>query len=106
MNRRKFLVNSALLSGSLLLESSARAPKPGTKVRRRSNSISVAKEYGADIVVVGGGMGGCAAALAACRNGLSVVMTEETDWIWGQLSQQGVPPDDHKWIETQWAPAS
>ena len=30
-----------------------------------------------------------AAALAAVRNGLSVIMTEETDWIGGQLTAQG-----------------
>ena len=45
-------------------------------------------------------MGGCAAALAALRNGLRVVMTEETDWIGGQLTQQGVPPDEHASIES------
>jgi NADPH-dependent 2,4-dienoyl-CoA reductase/sulfur reductase-like enzyme len=38
-----------------------------------------AQEIAADLVVVGGGFGGCAAALAACRAGLDVVMTEETD---------------------------
>lgn len=26
-------------------------------------------------------------------------MTEETDWIGGQLTQQAVPPDEHPWIE-------
>ena len=51
-------------------------------------------------------MGGCATALAACRNGLKVIMTEETDWIGGQVSQQGVPPDEHAWIETHGAPSS
>ena len=30
-------------------------------------------------------------------------MTEETDWIGGQLTQQGVPPDEHVWIETHGA---
>ena len=54
----------------------------------------------ADLVIAGGGMGGCAAALAALRNGLSVIMTEETEWIGGQFTQQGVPPDEHQWIET------
>ena len=53
----------------------------------------------ADVIVVGGGVGGCAAALAAARNGLRVVMTEETNWIGGQLTQQAVPPDEHPWIE-------
>lgn len=53
-----------------------------------------------DLVIVGGGVGGCAAALAACRNGLNVLMTEETDWIGGQLTSQAVPPDEHPWIES------
>jgi hypothetical protein len=26
-------------------------------------------------------------------------MTEETDWIGGQLTSQAVPPDEHGWIE-------
>src|SRR3712207_8348422 len=44
--------------------------------------------------------GGCAAALAACRAGLRVVLSEETDWIGGQLTSQAVPPDEHPWIES------
>ena len=60
-------------------------------------------EHAADLVVIGGGLGGCSAALAALRNGLRVVMTEATDWIGGQLTSQGVPPDEHRWIETHGA---
>ena len=48
-----------------------------------------------DIAVIGGGIGGCAAALGALRNGMRVVMTEETAWIGGQLTSQAVPPDEH-----------
>lgn len=59
-----------------------------------------AAEDRADLVIVGGGVGGCAAALAACRAGLRVVLTEETDWIGGQLTSQAVPPDEHPWIES------
>ena len=58
------------------------------------------KESAADLVIIGGGLGGCAAALAAARNGLRVIMTEETDWIGGQLTSQAVPPDENPWIET------
>lgn len=58
------------------------------------------REQKADVVILGGGVGGCAAALAAARNGKRVIMTEETDWIGGQLTQQGVPPDEHPWIES------
>ncbi len=65
--------------------------------------IQNAAEHKADIVIAGGGVGGCAAALSALRNGLQVIMTEETDWIGGQLTSQGVPPDEHIWIETHGA---
>ena len=58
------------------------------------------KELAADLVIIGGGLGGCAAALAAARSGLRVIMTEETDWIGGQLTAQAVPPDENEWIET------
>jgi FAD dependent oxidoreductase len=55
----------------------------------------------ADLLVVGGGVGGCACALAACQAGLSVILTEESDWIGGQFTAQATPPDEHGWIE-QW----
>lgn len=57
------------------------------------------REISAEVLVVGGGLGGVAAALAAARNGRQVVMTEVTDWLGGQLTSQGVPPDEHPWIE-------
>lgn len=52
-----------------------------------------------DLLIVGASVGGCAAALAAARAGLRVVLTEETAWIGGQFTSQGVPPDEHGWIE-------
>ncbi|MEK3885958.1 FAD-dependent oxidoreductase [Bacillus sp. FSL K6-3431] len=52
-----------------------------------------------DLLIAGGGLGGCAAALAACSKGLTVVMTEETDWIGGQVTTQAVPADENPWIE-------
>jgi hypothetical protein len=58
-----------------------------------------AAERQADVVIIGGSTGGCAAALAAARAGLRVILTEETDWIGGQLTSQAVPPDEHPWIE-------
>ncbi|MCC6155002.1 MAG: FAD-dependent oxidoreductase, partial [Candidatus Hydrogenedentes bacterium] len=58
------------------------------------------RELKSDIVIIGGGVGGCAAAIAAARMGRTVIMTEETDWIGGQLTSQAVPPDENKWIET------
>ncbi len=53
-----------------------------------------------DLIICGGGVGGCAAALAAARNGCTVLLTEPTHWIGGQLTSQAVPPDENPWIET------
>jgi hypothetical protein len=53
----------------------------------------------ADVAVIGGGVGGCAAALALAESGRAVVMTDEFAWIGGQLTSQAVPPDEHGWIE-------
>jgi hypothetical protein len=62
-------------------------------------SLRAAKELKCDIAIIGAGVGGCAAALAALRNGMRVILTEETYWIGGQLTSQAVPPDEHAWIE-------
>ena len=97
--RRDFL-KSLGLAAPLILAA------PGAAAAAETNAVSAgtpsprAKELSADLVVIGGGLGGCAAALAAARNGLTVIMTEETDWIGGQITQQVVPPDENKWIET------
>ena len=72
----------------------------------RSNHVVISRENRADAIIIGGGLGGCAAALAACRNGLQVILTEQTDWLGGQIGQQGVPPDEHQWIESHGAPQS
>ncbi|MDQ1136243.1 hypothetical protein QE410_001042 [Microbacterium sp. SORGH_AS 1204] len=58
-----------------------------------------ARTVHADIAVIGGGLGGVAAALAALRRGNSVVLTEEYPWLGGQLTSQAVPPDEHIWVE-------
>lgn len=57
------------------------------------------EELQTEVLIVGGGVGGCAAALAACENNLNVILTEESDWIGGQFTSQATPPDEHGWIE-------
>ncbi len=53
-----------------------------------------------DILVVGGGTGGVAAAWAAARRGHNVCLLEETDWLGGQMTSQGVAAlDEHEHIE-------
>jgi glycine/D-amino acid oxidase-like deaminating enzyme len=63
-------------------------------------------EIETDILIVGGGLGGVAGALAALRLGRWVILSEETDWIGGQLTVQAVPPDEHPWIEEMGCTAS
>ncbi|HEY6737951.1 MAG TPA: FAD-dependent oxidoreductase [Actinopolymorphaceae bacterium] len=59
-----------------------------------------------DVLVVGGGLGGVAAALTAARLGRRVVLTEESDWLGGQSTTQAVPPDENPWIESRYASPS
>jgi hypothetical protein len=98
VSRRKFLDRS--LKGGLA------AGVTGDLWNARLHAEPAAKDVSADIAIIGGSLGGCAAALAALRMGHRVVMTEETDWIGGQLTSQGVPPDEHRWIESFGANAS
>jgi hypothetical protein len=53
-----------------------------------------------DLVVMGGGLGGVAAVLAAARLGRRSVLVSESDWTGGQASSQCIPPDEHPWIES------
>lgn len=45
-----------------------------------------------DIVVVGGGVSGCAAALAAARKGAEVLVLEQNGFLGGSLTACGVGP--------------
>src|SRR3989449_4184372 len=58
------------------------------------------------MLIVGGGLGGVVAALAAGRGGHGVILASRHDRRGGQLTTQGVPPDEHPWIEMFGAPAS
>ncbi|MEO5603976.1 MAG: FAD-dependent oxidoreductase, partial [Cyclobacteriaceae bacterium] len=101
MNRRFFIENLAASTtgiGAMLIHSGSAQADTNKKVSSQKQPT-----HYADLVIAGGGLGGCAAALAALKNNLRVILTEETDWIGGQLTQQGVPPDEHPWIETHGA---
>ncbi len=103
-NRRRFLEGCGTGLGGLLAASAGLSDW-----RDDASAAGIAgpgREIAADVVIVGGGLGGCAAALAALRAGRTVIMTEPTDWIGGQLTSQAVPPDEHPWIEQFGANAS
>src|ERR1041385_1854033 len=99
--RRNFLKTLAVAtpfaasgSGWLLAQKIADSPSPRVAKKTRAHELT------ADLVIIGGSLGGCAAALAAARNKLRVTLTEETDWIGGQLTSHTVPPDENPWIES------
>jgi hypothetical protein len=59
------------------------------------------------VLIVGGGLGGVAAAEALAEEGVSVILTEPTSHLGGQLTAQGVStPDENKFIEQQPGPSS
>ena len=105
LRRRDFLKN-VVLASPFILAAPALVTGCATKINLTPQAMKRAQELSADLVVIGGGLGGIAASLAAARNGLNVIMTEETDWIGGQVTQQAVPPDENRWIETIGATAS
>ena len=58
------------------------------------------------VLIIGGGVGGVAAALSCIRLGVACTIVEPTDWLGGQLTSQAVPPDENQWVETFGATAS
>lgn len=56
-------------------------------------------EIETQVLVVGGGLGGVAAALAVAEHGTKVILTEEYEWLGGQLTSQATPLDEHPWVE-------
>jgi hypothetical protein len=100
MERKKFVQLVTAGSGAAITSSISGFPMFFRRYSAIPEIRKTGKSCSADVVIAGGGLGGCAAALSALRNNLKVILTEETDWLGGQISQQGVPPDEHQWIET------
>ncbi|MBL8344883.1 MAG: FAD-dependent oxidoreductase [Rubrivivax sp.] len=70
-------------------------------VPRQGDGRSGPRDEACEVLIVGGGTGGVAAALAAARGGRRVVLLEETDWLGGQFTAQGVSAlDEHEHIES------
>jgi len=100
IHRRTFVKDNTLALAAL---SAAMAPEPWRLIQAGTFPGARGQELVADIAIIGGSLGGYAAALAALDSGRTVILTEETDWIGGQLTSQAVPPDENPWIETSGA---
>lgn len=101
--RRHFLQYSA---ATLSILSLAQAESPWAPAIAGNLERYDGKEFTADLAIIGGGLGGVSAAISALDAGLTVILTEETDWIGGQITSQAVPPDENPWIETHGASRS
>src|SRR2546421_81874 len=76
VSRRHFLQNLAAVSAA-----SAALPRLVFGAERPAAATDhPARELRCDVLVIGGSLGGIAAALAAARMGRTVIVTEETTW--------------------------
>lgn len=100
MNRRRLLKTLSLSTPAILW---AHQRALGADL---GDAAKAGHAFRADVVILGGGLGGVSAALAAARKGLRVLLTEESDWVGGQITAQVVPPDEHPHIESYGVNAS
>lgn len=99
MDRRAFIGGAAALAIGCTRDRGSEEAAPEVILEPTEKVDERAEELSADVVIIGGGLGGCAAALGAVREGATVIMTESSDWIGGQLTAQAVPADEHRYIE-------
>ena len=88
MDRRKFVKNIGLLGGAVLSGAPVDRVLAGGKPER-GNSNGNYKNY--DVVVIGGGTSGCAAAMAAAREGARTLLIEATN-VLGGMGTSGLLP--------------
>jgi hypothetical protein len=105
------LMSSLLLASSTTLASAASPPPSDPAAASRTvldiqklRAVTAPREPHlvptCDVLVVGGGLGGVAAAEALARQGRSVILVEPTSMLGGQLTAQIVPvPDENSYIE-------
>lgn len=97
------LFSTGLLSAADLLVvdiQSVRAEGDPASFLHRVSIPEQPAEFACELLVAGGGLSGVAAAIRAAERGHSVCLTEETDWIGGQLTAGGVSAlDENRFIE-------
>jgi hypothetical protein len=93
---RRRLLQGALAAGLADLPGGVRSR---LRAAAAAGAIPAGREERAEVLIIGASLGGVAAALAAVRMGRTVVLTEETAWIGGQATTQGIPLDEHPWAE-------
>jgi len=82
-NRRNFIKQTGMMAMAATLPGmvSATTPEPGETVSLKNKKINMEDQW--DVIVVGGGPAGCAAATAAAREGAKVLLIEGTGALGG-----------------------
>lgn len=97
------LLSTGLLSAADLLVvdiQSVRAEGDPASFLRKIEIPAQPAELACDVLVAGAGLSGVAAAIRAAERGRSICLTEETDWIGGQMTAGGVSAlDENRFIE-------
>lgn len=62
-------------------------------------SNNTTHQINTQVAVIGASLGGVLAAYQAAKLGVKTVLVSEFSWLGGQLTAQGVPVDEHKYIE-------
>ncbi len=99
MKRRNFLLNIGGLPLFFLSATKVEGKQSDTPQKGMYKNRKVQNHIKADIIIVGGGIGGVACAWTALQHGLTIILTEETSWLGGQMTSQAVPPDENPWVE-------
>lgn len=112
-SRLRSAAQLAPLAALLLAAAPAPAQSPRDRVLDIQNlKIDIAPRFPnsvptCQVLVIGGGTGGVAAAEDLARQGISVIMTEPTSHLGGQFTAQGVStPDENRYIERDPGPGT
>jgi hypothetical protein len=95
MRRRTFLKSSALAGLAAQLGTADKTASAADKGSTRSKTFRLVRdipvESGYDVVVIGGGPAGSAAAIAAAQLGAKVLLVEEMGWLGGMATSGLIP---------------
>ena len=82
-SRRDFLKKAGLLSAAFAVPAlNVNGDTPQSKIRLKNTKIAVDDRW--DVIVIGGGPGGCTAAISAAREGAKTLLIEAMGQLGGK----------------------
>ena len=89
-SRRDFLKKAGLLSAAFAVPAlNVNGDTPQSKIRLKNTKIAVDDQW--DVIVIGGGPGGCTAAISAAREGAKTLLIEAMGQLGGMGTAGMVP---------------